>query len=208
MKNRKRLLIFDFDGTIADTKAIYYKVISQKLKKFGYSHKDVDKAIDLGFSLKKTLNKMGFSFLVSWFLHKKINREVIDEARKVKKCKDVDSIKKIDEEKILVTNSLREFALPILKNFKLLKCFKEIYGAEDFVDKTSFIKKYAKANNLKKEDCYYIGDRAADAKTARKAGCRGVIILGRCAWDSKKEILKEKPDFMIASIKELKRILG
>lgn len=204
---KSKFLIFDFDGTIADTKAVYYKVIYNKLKSLGYSYKQVDKAIDLGLSLKKTLKNLGLSFIVYWFLHKKIHKKVKKEVDKVKKCRDVDSIKNLTENKILVSNSLKEFILPIVKHFKLKKCFKGIYGAEDFSDKASFIKNYIKENKLKKQNCYYIGDRVADIKTARKAKCRSIIIAGKCAWNTKAELLKQKPDFIISSLKDLKRIL-
>ena len=204
----KKLLIFDFDGTIADTKTVYYRAIYEEVKKFGYSYKDVDKIVDSGMSLKGVLKKLGFSFLSSWFLHKKIMGNVEEYANEVKKCKDVDSIRKIKAEKILVTNSLKEFVLPILEQFKLQKEFKEVYGAEDFTDKAEFIKNYLKQNKIKKENCYYIGDRAIDVKIARKAGCLSVIISGTCAWDSRKEILEEKPDFVLEDIAALKRVVG
>jgi len=206
-KEISKFLIFDFDGTIADTKAVYYKVIYKKLKNLGYSYKQVDKAIDLGLSLKKTLRNLGLSSIVYWFLHKKIHKKVKKEVDKVKKCKDVDSIKHIQQDKILVSNSLKEFILPIVKHFKLKKEFKGIYGAEDFSDKASFIKDYLKKNKLKKENCYYIGDRTADIKTARKAGCKSIIIVGKCAWNSRKELLREKPDYIISSLKDLKKIV-
>lgn len=203
----EKLLIFDFDGTIADTKAVYYRVIYNAVKKFGYSYQDVDKVVDLGLSLKNVLRKLGLSSLSLWFLHKKIIKNVKKQASEVKKCKDVDAIREIKANKILLTNSLKEFVMPILKHFKLRSCFKEVYGAEDFTNKTEFIKDYLKKNKLKRENCYYIGDRASDVKIAKKSGCKSVIISGKCSWDSRKEILKEKPDFVMDDMKELKKII-
>ncbi len=207
LKSKSKLLVFDFDGTIADTKAVYYQVIHDKLKNFGYSYKQIDKVMDLGISLKRTLKRLGCSFIVSWFLHKQINRKVIGEVKKVKKCKDVDSIKHLKEDKLLVSNSLKEFIVPIVKHFKLKKQFKGIYGADDFSNKASFIKKYIKDNNLKKENCYYIGDVIPDIKIARKVGCKSIVIAGKCAWDSRAELLKEGPDFIVSSLKDLKKVV-
>ncbi len=206
-ETEKKLLIFDFDGTIADTKELYYKIIYNELKVFGYSYRKVDKVIDFGLSLKRTLKKFGFSFLTTWSLHRKIMRNVEKDLNKIKKCKDVDSIKEIKEKKILVSNSLKEFIIPIIKHFKLKKYFKEIYGAEDFPDKEEFLKKYMKDRQLKKSNCYYIGDRVADVKTAKKVGCKGVSILGKCAWDSQKELIEESPDFLVSSLKDIKKII-
>lgn len=203
-----KLLIFDFDGTIADTKTIYYNAIYNEMRAFGLSYEKIGRVIDLGMSLKKTLKKMGFSSAVRWFLHKKIVKNVKRESNKVKKCKDVDLIKSIKTRKILVTNSLKEFAVPIIKNFKLKKEFKEIYGAEDFLDKAEFISDYLNKRGIRKENCYYIGDRAADIKVAKEIKCKGVIISGKCAWDSRKELLEESPEFIIGSLKDIKKIVN
>ena len=202
----KKILIFDFDGTIADTKSIYYKATYDAVKKFGYSYKEVDDVIDLGINLKSVLRKLGLSFITTLFLHKKIMRNIHKYIDEVKKCKDAGSVKDIKENKILITNSLKEFVIPILKHFNL-NCFKEIYGAEDFGDKSEFIKEYLNKNMIKGKDCYYIGDRASDAKIAKKAGCNSIIISGKCAWDSRAEILKAKPDFIIGDIKDLNKII-
>lgn len=204
----KPLLIFDFDGTIADTKQVYYATISEELKKFKFSEKRVEKAIDIGLSLKKTLGKLGINWIISLYLRKRINKNVEKQLKQIKKCKDASSIKTIKQDKILVTNSLKEFAIPILKHLRLKKSFKAIFGAEDFSDKAEFIKSYLTKNNILRQDCFYIGDRVADIKVARQVGCKSVIIAGKCAWDSRKEILKHSPDFIIDDLKSIQEILG
>lgn len=206
-KMDEKLLIFDFDGTIADTKSLYYRAISEELRKYGFSADKVDKAIDLGMSLRKTLKNMGFGFVYSYFVKRGIMKKMRKYILEVRKCKDVDSIKKLKERKIVVTNSLKEFAVPVLKHLNLDKEFSEIYGADDFTDKAEFISEYFKENKINKNNCYYIGDRMADVRLARKVGCISVIISGKCAWDSRKEILKENPDFLLDDINEISEII-
>jgi len=202
-----KLLIFDFDGTIADTKAVYYKSIESELRKFGFAQKRIGQAIDLGLSLRKTLGSLGLGFISRWLLHRRIIRNVEKYSAEIKKCKDVDSIKTIDKEKIIVTNSLKEFVVPILRHLKIRKYFKEVYGADDFSDKTKFVSDYLKKNKINKKDCFYVGDRVADVKLARKVGCVSVIICGKCAWNSRSELVRARPDFLIEDIFDLKKII-
>jgi len=202
-----KLLIFDFDGTIVDTKALYYNAIYKNVKRFGYSYGDIDRVIDLGANLRKTLRRLGLNVFVTAYMKRKVMKDVVKELKTVKKCKDVDSIKGLEGEKILVTNSLKSAVLPLLRHFKLKNEFREIYGFEDFVDKGKFLKSYIEKRNMDKNKVYYIGDRAADVEVARKAGCNSIVIIGKCAWDSKKEILRQHPDFIIHSIKDLKSII-
>jgi len=207
-KERKsKILIFDFDGTIVDSKAAYYHSMNKHLTGLGFSKKQIDEAIDVGLSVAETLRKLGFSGIFRFWLKWKIMRDVLRKVNEIKKCRDVDSIRSIRARKILVSNSLSEFIFPVLKHLKLKKEFNEIYGAEDFSDKEEFIKKYLKRNKINPQDCFYIGDRAADVLLARKIGCKSVIISGKCSWDSRKEILQEKTDFVLDDIKDIKDIL-
>ena len=204
---REKLLIFDFDGTIADTKALYYRAIFHELRFLGFSEKQVEKAIDVGLSLRKTFSKLGFSFFKSIFLKRKIMKNLEKHINDVKKCHDAELIKKVHGKKILVTNSLREFAVPVLKHLKIGDEFSEIYGADDFSDKAEFISGYLKKNKIDRKNCYYIGDRAADVILAKKAGIVSVIVSGKCSWNSRSEILKENPDFFISDLKEINEII-
>ncbi|MBU3912972.1 MAG: HAD family hydrolase [Nanoarchaeota archaeon] len=203
----ERILFFDFDGTIADTKAVYYKAIEHELDRFGFPRERVDSAIDLGLSLKKTLGNLGLNFVSKWMIHNRVAKNVKKYSREIGKCRDVDSIKEIMEEKIIVTNSLKEFAVPILRHLKIKKYFNEIYGADDFSDKAGFISRYLKKNKIKKKDCFYIGDRVADVKLARKVGCVSVIVSGKCSWNSRKELINVGPDYLVSNLSELKKIL-
>lgn len=203
----EKLLIFDFDGTIADTKTLYYQAIFHELRFLGFSESQVDKAIDIGLSLRKTFTNLGFSFFRSWFLKNLIMKNLEKHINEVKKCKDAEAVKNIPGKKILVTNSLKEFALPVLKHLRLKKYFDEIYGADDFSDKAEFINTYLKKKKFGRKNVYYIGDRAADVRLARKVNCISVIISGKCAWNSRQEILKENPDFLIDDLAEVKEII-
>jgi phosphoglycolate phosphatase len=207
MSLKSRVLIFDFDGTIVDTKGIYYKSLNKHLTALGFSKKQVDDAVDLGLNLGETIKKLIPSKIKSWFLKKIIMKDVVRDVNKVKKCRNIDVLREIKVKKILISNSYFDFLNPIIKHLKLKKYFSEIYSADDFDDKAKFIKKYLRKNNLKKEQCLYIGDRVADVEVAREIGMKSVIISNKCSWNSRQELLKAKPDFIISEMKGIKTIL-
>lgn len=201
-----KILIFDFDGTIVDSKKIYYNAIEKRLGNL-FRKKQLDKTIDLGMSLSGILTKLGVIPLVRWWEKRKIMGDVIKHVNDIKKCRDVDSIKNLPYKKILVSNSLSEFILPVLKHLKIKREFDEIYGVENFSDKAQFISDYIKREKISPNECYYIGDRVADVKVARKVGCISIIISNKCSWNTKKEVTKAKPDFIISDLIEMKGLL-
>ncbi len=201
------LLIFDFDGTIVDTKSLYYKNMLKNLKKYGYDRKEIDEAIDLGLKLKETLEKIGFSWLYRWWLNRRIMKDILKDVKGVKKCKDVSILRKINYEKILVTNSSPEIVNLILKDLNLESYFSEIYTADDFNTKEEFIENYLKDRKINRKKCMYLGDRVVDVRIGKNVNCLSVAVTSKCAWDSRKELVDAEPDIIIDDLKELKDIL-
>ena len=202
-----KLVIFDFDGTIVDSKAVYYNSIHKHLISLGFGRRKVDEAIDLGMNLGETLRKFIPFSIYRWWIRRKIMKDVIKEINDVKKCHDAGHVRDIRTRKILVSNSLSEFVMPIMKHLKIKKYFRELYCADDFDDKAKFIKMYLKIHGLRPYECFYVGDRVADINLAKKIGCHSIVISGKCSWNSKKELLKAKPEFIVPDLREVKRIV-
>jgi phosphoglycolate phosphatase-like HAD superfamily hydrolase len=202
-----RLVIFDFDGTIVDTKAIYYNSIHNHLVSFGLSRKKIDEAIDLGLNLGETLKRLVPSFFYKWWIRRKIMKDVLKEASRVKKCHDAGHINDVKIKKILVSNSLSDFVMPVVKHLKLGRYFSGIYCADKFNNKADFIKLYLKLHGIRPNETFYVGDRVADVELAKKINIHSIIIRGRCAWNSQKELIKAKPEFIVPDLRDVKRIV-
>ncbi|MCU0642081.1 MAG: HAD hydrolase-like protein [archaeon] len=202
-----QLVIFDFDGTIVDSKMVYYNSINKFLNPMGFDSKIIDSTIKRGLSLSNTLGELIPSRIYKWFVKKRIMRGVLKEINKVRKCHDANHINDIRTRKILVSNSLSEFVYPVLKHLKMSGVFPEVYCADDFKDKAEFIKHYLKMHAIRPHECFYIGDRVSDIKLAKKLKIHSIIINGRCAWDSNKEILKANPEFVVPDLIYVKRVI-
>jgi len=56
------------------------------------------------------------------------------------------------------------------------------------------------------EEVAYVGDRAGDVLTARKAGCLSIIIASRFAWNTRDEIIEASPDIVLGRLEDLKKL--
>ncbi len=202
-----KLVIFDFDGVIVDSKTVYYNSINKHLNPLGFNKKEVDKAIDLGMNLSETLKRFIPAFFYRWWIKRNIMKDVVKEINDVKKCKDISHVKDITARKVLISNSLSGFVFPVLKHLNATRYFNEIYCADEFNDKERFIREYLKEKGINPHECAYVGDRVADVKLARRLGIYVIIISGKCMWDSPKEIMKAKPDFIVNDLIDVNRIL-
>ncbi len=202
-----KLVIFDFDGTIVDSKRVYYNSIARHLLLRGIKGNEVNKAIALGLNLSDTLRRFIPGFLSRWFVRRSIMKDVVGRVNGIKKCHDIGMIKEIHHRRILVTNSLSGFVYPVLKHLGIRKYFAEVHCTDEFADKGKFITTYLKMNGIRPNEAVYVGDRAADVKLAKKLGLHNIIISGRCAWDSREEIVRAEPEFIVPDLRDVKRIV-
>lgn len=79
--------------------------------------------------------------------------------------------------------------------------FSRVYGGIGLLNKAAAIKKVLRQNSLQPHECIYIGDESRDIEGARKAGLACVSV----SWGYNDEVLlrSRKPDALISDPKEL-----
>jgi phosphoglycolate phosphatase len=202
---KPKLLIFDFDGTLADTKIAWLNALSKVLRKTKIYCPKCEARIIVHFALKirDFLSFLGIPKKKSEKIAKNIYYEFFNQKSRL--VNNIEHIQKISGKKIILSNT-RSFAIEkILGKHK--KIFDGIYGGDKFEEKSEFIKKMMKKMKLKKNQTIYVADRAGDVNTAREAGCTSIIISSKHAWSSFDEIMREKPDYIVKNIKELEKII-
>ena len=200
-----KLLVFDFDGTLADTKQLAFNIIKQEVEKKGFSLPRNFKKFMGNNQLKKDLISLGLE-LKTHIVGRRINKIFIKNVNKIKLAKNIRSLAKIKKPKIILTNNTAEFVKACLKKFKI-SFFSEIYGSEKVKDKVEGLRKIMRKRKLRGNEIVYIGDIRNGAKICKKSGCTSILISTKISWDSRKEILKAKPDFIINDLKEVKKIV-
>lgn len=201
-----KLLFFDFDGTLADTKIAWFASTFKVLKKMKIYHPECETRVIMHFALKirDFFDYLGLPKKKSELIASNIYYEFFKQKSRL--IKGIDEISKIPGNKVILSNT-NTFAIEkILGKHK--KLFSAIYGGDKFDEKSDFIKKEMKKKKLKKNQVIYIGDRAGDVETAKKAGCTSVIISSKHAWSSLDEILRENPDHVVKNLKDLRKIIN
>jgi phosphoglycolate phosphatase len=202
----KKLLIFDFDGTLADTKRHWFNAVYTVFRKIKLYCPDCSARLLIHFARK--IN----DFLAFLSVPEKENKRITDLVydhfikKNPKLVKDFDIIKKLKYKKVILSNT-RTFAIKRLLGSKQ-KLFDAIYGADKFDTKPSMIKKLMKKHKLRKNQVFYIADMAADVVAAKEAGCTSVIVSGRYSWNYPHEIIKQEPDYIVNHLKNIEKIIN
>jgi phosphoglycolate phosphatase len=199
-----KTLIFDFDGTIADSFSVLIEVFGQLVKK----------ADKIGVNEIEELRGMSASQIVKRLKIKRwqIPRLVIRGRRAlglqidtIQLIKDLGPVIRSLHRQgyrmlILSTNSplnIQRF----LKNNDLDDCFANIYGNAGVLNKTSALKKLMAKERLAAGDCLYIGDEIRDITAASKAGLDYISVSW--GYNNKQSLEAQNPMKLVDTPKQL-----
>jgi HAD superfamily hydrolase (TIGR01662 family) len=204
-KNPIKTVIFDFDGTIADTLAVGIAIINRHSAYFGIrkiDKRDVRKLKKL--PLMSILKEFEIALIKVPFLLKFFRSEL---------AKEIDSILPFDgvvqalrnlKSKgyrlgILSSNSV-DNVTSFLKNNDL-EIFDFVWSENTLFGKQRALKKILKVYELSASEVLYIGDEVRDIEGAKKAG----VASGAVTWGYNDEelLLEHEPDVMFNSPQDL-----
>ena len=201
-----KLLVFDFDGTLADSRKILFNLIVKelKLKNYNINQKFIS---DFGNRpLDDVLHFIHIKEKVMPTLLRSIKGKFKEYAGRIILARNIRKLKKIRIKKIILSNNSKKVVRKVLK-MNGIRLFSEVYGAEEFDKKQDMFRKIINKSGLKPHEIVYVGDRPIDAKLARKMGCYSILISNKISWSSREDILKSRPDFIVGDISEISNII-
>ncbi len=202
-------VVFDFDGTLADTMSVVIRIANKFADHYGY-HKipmsDLPKLREKKPS--EVLRHLGISIFKLPIIARKIRFEMNKEIVHLKTPVDLHAtLRKLKESGcvlgILTTNS-RENVTEFLKNNDL-ELFDFVYSGRAVFGKSRLLKKLMKDKTIPHDDPIYVGDEIRDVEAAKKAGIR--VIGVSWGYNSKNALLKAKPDHVIEKPEEIESIV-
>jgi len=202
---KSNLLIFDFDGTIADTFHFILDLSDKLAEQFNFNKiKPNEVEMLKNSTVLETINHLKVPYL-------KIP-QILLEARKalhdeIETIEPIQGLKEIllqlksfgIKMGILTTNSSKN-VMHFLKNHDL-DIFDFINTTSMVWGKDSSIKKIVDKENLPYNSVLYIGDETRDVEAAQKAGVKVAAVTW--GYNSKKALKNHQPDYLVDEPQEL-----
>lgn len=202
-----KTLIFDFDGTIADSFETFLVIFQDVTKrKIPLTQAEV-----IELRGKKLREIIKYLRIKKWQIPKlilKAKKELAGQMPKVHAFPGVKQamaeLSKDNQILILSTNSPENIA-GFLKKNRMDGYVTRVYGNIGLRGKTAALKKLIKAEELSRTNCIYIGDETRDIEAARKAK---VISVGvTWGFNNAEAIKAAKPDIVIEKTRKLAQLL-
>ncbi len=203
-------IIFDFDGTLADSFAVLLHIIQQHAEKFGY--KSVDEA-DIARLKNSHWKEIIDEFEIGLAKIPFIMRFVLKEVEKQREYIPIfDGVADM-----LGTLHARGYKLRILSSNKstVVNAVLEKYGLENYFlsvhhsrnlfGKAKSLTTICRKFKLPKERVLYIGDEVRDIEGAQGAHIKVCAVLW--GYNTRGILEQSKPDYMVASVDELLELL-
>ena len=205
-----KVIIFDFDGTVADTFDTLVNITNSLAPEFGYkqaSQEDIVKIKNL--TSREIIKQSGVSvFKLPWLLRKvaaELNNEIhyLHPVAGIKEA--LVDLKKRGNQLGIITSNERENVRIFLQNNGMPNLFDFVYSGTRIFGKSRVINNFLRQANLQPDEIIYVGDETRDIEAAKKSKVR--VIAVSWGFNSKEVLAEQKPDFLIDRPSELIEVI-
>jgi len=202
-------IIFDFDGTLADSTAVFasaWNTLAQKYKFKGIELKEIDTLKKLSISERSKL----FDFpmyklpmILPQFY--KLYRQSLNDVHLFDGMKEVlIEIDKRGYKILIISSNSKENILEFLK-MNGIHCVADVLCSNRIFGKDKVMKKFLKEANVDSSNVVYIGDEQRDIVACKKAGIP--IIWVEWGYDAKEVVQNDEPEYSVSTPQEILEII-
>ncbi|MEA5570326.1 HAD-IA family hydrolase [Calothrix sp. UHCC 0171] len=202
----KKVIIFDFDGTIADTVDALVNVANRLAVEFGYIQITPEElAILRNLTSREILKYSGISVFKIPFLVKKVKSELknkIPELQPIHGIKDaLAELTQQGHRLGIITSNSQDNVSEFLKINQMNDLFEFVYSGVTIFGKTTIINNVLRQKQLKVQEVIYVGDETRDVEASKKANIKVVAVTW--GFNSYEVLSRQKPNFLINQPQEL-----
>ncbi|MFW7188972.1 HAD-IA family hydrolase [Lysinibacillus sp. BNK-21] len=202
-------IIFDFDGTLADSTAVFasaWNTLAQKYKFKGIELKEIDTLKKLSISERSKL----FDFpmyklpmILPQFY--KLYRQSLNDVHLFEGMKELlIEIDKRGYKILIISSNSKENILEFLK-MNGIYCVTDVLCSNRIFGKDKVMKKFLKEANVDSSNVVYIGDEQRDIVACKKAGIP--IIWVEWGYDAKEVVQNDEPEYSVSTPQEILEII-
>lgn len=208
-----KYIIFDFDGTIADTIDLAMHIFNKVAKEFNCEPiKEKDRDLIRSKRPQELLKSFGVTRLQLTSIILRIRKEMSYAIPNMKIVTGINNaLREINNSEFrlgILTSNSKDNVKAFLENNDLIDIFDFIYSEKNFFGKKKIINRMLNHEQISKKNVIYVGDETRDIEASKKAGIPVIAVT----WGlNDREILAmaqpdqivDSPDDLLACIKQI-----
>ena len=178
-----KYIVFDFDGTLADTFDVIKTIAMNE-----YSEYDIDLELFKYEGAKGLLKKLN---IPRW----KIPGMILNVSTKLRNSKD-----------IKLFPGIIDLLISLKKEYNIENLFEFVYSDSSLFGKHLVLKKMCNKYNIHPLDVMYVGDEDRDIIASKKVNIKTIAVTW--GFNSKEKLSREKPDYLVDSPFQILEIMS
>lgn len=205
------VIIFDFDGTIADTFDAIVNITNGLAVDFGYQKITAEElAVLRNLNYREVIKQSRVSILKLPFLVNKVKSELKSQVPHLSPIIGIPDalteLKNHGYELAIITSNSQENVLEFLQINNLENIFTYIYTGAKIFGKTRTINKFIRKHQLQPQQVVYVGDETRDIEAAKRANVK--VIAVTWGFNYKEILAAQQPDFLIDQPSQILDVLS
>lgn len=197
----KPLILFDFDGTIADS----FPVLVSFARREGLLPEGENPEAFRDLHARELLRRASIPWWRLPFMTLGFHRYFASSAAEVNLVDGMsEAVRRLHAEGFvlgIVTTNSQENAVRILEREGLAPYFSSVVGNRNLFGKAPVLRRTVRRYGAEPGDVWYVGDEVRDAEAAREAGLRFVAVSW--GYNSPKAFREAGPEMMVSTPEEL-----
>lgn len=207
----KKVILFDFDGTIADTLDAIVNITNRLAVEFGYKQTTQEELAQIqNLNSKQIIKQSGISIFKLPFLLRKVKTELNKEIQRVRPISGIKEalidLKNQGNRLGILTSNSSANVVAFLETNGLDDLFDFIYSGKTLFGKSKVINNLLKQEKINPKTAIYVGDETRDIEAARKSHIKAIAVSW--GFNSAEVLAKQNPDFLIHRPKQLIEVIG
>lgn len=198
------VLIFDFDGTIADSFEYVSQFMAQQAGKPGLTLRERQREFG-GLSIRGIMDKLDKPIwwgLWMFFYGRRVMAKHMDEVKPFPGMIEVIKALHAEGHRLCILSSNRNKNVQLfLDRYQLTGYFYRTQGNASILTKSFALRQLLLRDQLNVSDCYYVGDETGDLEAGRRLGVRGVAVTW--GYNRAADLSAQKPFALVDTPQEL-----
>lgn len=207
----REAVIFDFDGTLADTFEAGHRIFNRLAPEFGLRRIETEEIPDLRhLKLREILKTLEIKKRYLPTLLRRGKSLLREELHSLKPCPGVfEQLEKMRSVSrhlgILTSNSVENVEI-FLNRHEVRGHFDFIASCRKLQGKAKYLKSIARTYSMKPEAMLYVGDEVRDVKASKKAGVPMIAVTW--GFNSEQALRESRPDWMVDDAEALGQLVA